>query len=93
MPPAGSGMPQESRGTMSSKCTCHQCAGDTWDCPSHYRDSRRYRETRRIIELATNRVVTKQLVFQTLRKVDAENEERQSAFWAEMNADLDRRGL
>lgn len=74
-------------------CTCHQCSGDSWDCPEHYRISRRYRETRRIIELVTNRVVTKQLVFKTLEKVDAEEAERSREFWDGADAELTRRGL
>lgn len=74
-------------------CTCHQCSGDSWDCPEHYRKNQRYHDTARTMELATGTTPLPSAVKNVLRQIDAERAERQKAFWAEMNANLDRKGV
>lgn len=72
-------------------CTCHQASGDSWDCPEHYRDNRRFRETARIAEICLGLKLPDGDVFTIIRKIDAENAERSAEFYRKLNEDLDRR--
>lgn len=74
-------------------CTCHQASGDSWDCPEHYQDNRRFKEAKRIVQLAVEgRVSTVDNdILRMLRKIDAENAERSKEFFRKLNEDLDRR--
>lgn len=74
-------------------CTCHQASGDSWDCPEHYQDNPRFRDTSRIVELCTGHLPAIDFVFTIIRKIDEEKAERSKEFYRKLNEELDRRGL
>ena len=73
-------------------CTCHQASGDSWDCPDHYRKNKRFKEALQVAQLASGRPHNDASILRILRSIDRKNAEEDKAFWAEMFADLDRRG-
>lgn len=81
----------------TSVCTCHQCSGDSWDCPEHYSINSRFREAKRLLEIGLGErgawLMSDIAVKSILRRLDKKQAAEDAAFWKERFAELDRRGL